>query len=140
MFEHPFIRHSYVLVTHCSDAPAPGHHEDILNDPKILAWYAQNPDLSHHDRLHPLPIGLANKDFAHGDTQAVTRVRHRALKIDKTGWLYVNINPDTSPDRRRALDALKGKEFVTVGRNAKFEAYLQDLAAHRFVLCPAGNG
>ena len=140
--KHPFIRQPYVLVTHCSDAPAPAHHEDVLNDPKLLAWYAQNPDLSEHEKLHALPIGLANTQFAHGDIAVMQRVRQRVRSQDigKTGWLYVNINPDTSPDRRRALDAMTGQAFVTIGRNKGFEDYLEDLASHRFVLCPAGNG
>ena len=136
--KHPFIRHPYVLVTHCSDASAPAHHEDVLNDPKLLAWYAQNPDLSDHEKLHPLPIGLANKDFAHGDIDAVTRVRRETHT--KMGWLYVNINPETSPDRRRALEAVKGQPFATMGTQSDFETYLRHMAAHRFVLCPAGNG
>ena len=52
---------------------------------------------------------------------------------EKTGWLYVNINPETSTDRARALAILAGKSFVTLGQNANFETYLQHLSAHRFV-------
>eukprot|EP00960_Hanusia_phi_P075244 768393-Hanusia_phi.AAC.5 len=35
---------------------------------------------------------------------------------------------------------LKGKTFVTLASNLPYEDYLRDLARHRFVLCPAGNG
>lgn len=136
--KHPFIRNPYVLVTHCSDASVPAHHEDILNDPKLLAWYAQNPDLSDHDKLFPLPIGLANRDFAHGNVDAVSRIRRE--RPQKTGWLYVNINPETSADRHRALAALKDQKFATIGEQSDFETYLRHMAKHRFVLCPAGNG
>jgi hypothetical protein len=35
-----------------------GEFEAFLDDPKLLAWFAQNTDLSHHPKLHPIPIGI----------------------------------------------------------------------------------
>ncbi|EKX43421.1 hypothetical protein GUITHDRAFT_110544 [Guillardia theta CCMP2712] len=118
--KHPFIRNRYILVTHCSDAGAPGAFDVYLDDPRIIAWFAQNPDLSHHQKLHPLPIGLANRQYPHGDIEAVSRVRRQYADGQKT--------------------VLKGKSFVTLASNLPYEEYLRDLARHRFVLCPAGNG
>jgi hypothetical protein len=43
-------------------------------------------------------------------------------------------------DRRRALEVLEGQEWVTFAQRRSFEEYLTELSAHRFVLCPAGNG
>uniref|UniRef100_A0A7S0QLX8 Uncharacterized protein n=1 Tax=Cryptomonas curvata TaxID=233186 RepID=A0A7S0QLX8_9CRYP len=82
--KHPFIQHPYVLLTHCSDASAPGPYEHVLDDPRLLAWFAQNADLSFHAKLHPIPIGLANPGFPHGNVSAVTAAR-AALPPD-TWW------------------------------------------------------
>ena len=102
--------------------------------------FAQNPYISEHPRLHALPIGLANRAVAHGDTAAVDRLRRGLRDGEKRGWLYVNLDARTSLDRRRALEVLEGQEWVTFAQRRSFEEYLTVLSAHRFVLCPAGNG
>lgn len=141
--KHPYIQHRYVLVTHCSDAEAPAEHDHFLADPRLEAWFAQNPDLSFHPKLHPLPIGLANKDFPHGDIEAMSRARAAVARDpSKTAWLYVNVDSNTSPDRGRALEAVGGQSFTSPPPTTRlpFPDYLRHLASHRFVLCPAGNG
>ena len=65
-FSHNFvdqIQNPYVLVTGDSDTPITNpliQHESIrkiLNDPKLINWYAQNM-VADHPKLHQIPIGM----------------------------------------------------------------------------------
>src|SRR5207302_4478737 len=59
-FDQPYksIKNPFILITHNSDFFAPSDHRDRLEDKKIIAWYASNPDLRNHSKLFPIPIGL----------------------------------------------------------------------------------
>lgn len=65
---HPLIQVPYKLITHNTDVSMPGKDLKYLEDEKIIAWFTQNMDYSH-PKLHPIPIGIANKQWSHGNTQ-----------------------------------------------------------------------
>jgi hypothetical protein len=96
--KHPFIRAPYTLVTHCSDASAPGEWDGALDDPRIIGWHAQNVDLTSHPKLHPIPIGIANSIFPHGDIGAISRaIAKRKPPSGRHALIYVNFDGSTSP-------------------------------------------
>jgi len=153
--EFPYIKARFKLLTHCSDAPAPGEYDLALDDERLVQWFAQNRDMSSHPKLTGIPIGLADPRYAHGDPRVVDGVIAQLDNIQRDSWLYVNLDLNTNPDRQRAVEALQRNGFNVKSRRTDFEGsapssvnawrsllcrYLRDLARHRFVLCPPGNG
>lgn len=60
----PVLRHPIVLVTGDSDASGVARHRALLDDPRIVHWFAQNCDVpDRHPRLTRIPIGLDNPVF-----------------------------------------------------------------------------
>lgn len=59
-----FIRHHlkgpYILITGQSDYGIPiiANSRKILNDPNLVAWYAQHVEEGGISKLKPIPIGL----------------------------------------------------------------------------------
>lgn len=57
----PSIRERFVLVTGDSDVSPVRAHAYLLEDPRLLHWFAQNCDLDgDHPRLTRIPIGFDN--------------------------------------------------------------------------------
>lgn len=141
--KHPFIRAPYTLITHCSDASAPAEFDGVLDDPRLIGWYAQNADLSSHRKLHPIPIGVANIVFPHGDKGVISRaVAARRPPGERDAWLYVNFDESTNADRARALAAVAANGLASAKpvKGVPFDQYLGEVSRHKFVLCPQGNG
>jgi hypothetical protein len=134
----------YVLVTHNSD------HEigerflpwlDAAGD-KLECWYAQNVTISH-PKLVPLPIGIANSMWLHGNLGTLHDRIAAWEKMRKTQLVYLQFNPATHPARRQAWDKLRTgfPHLLTQPPAAKpFGQYLDELAVHQFCVCPRGNG
>ncbi|CAF4539932.1 unnamed protein product, partial [Rotaria socialis] len=93
-FKSPFdsIKEPFVLVTHNSDASAPAIYESYLLNPKILIWYASNPSVRNRAKLSPIPIGLPNAYWPHGNLRKFTFAlrNHRKPWSQRTNLLYVN--------------------------------------------------
>lgn len=138
---HPRIRHPYVLVTHNSDLPIPGCYQTYLGHPKILAWFGQNVEGDTHPKLHPLPIGLENRQYSNGDLTVVTRAREQFLGLPKVHLLYNNFSLHTSfSERSKVYELFKQKTYCHTSSRKPYPEYLRDLAESKFVLCPRGNG
>ncbi len=59
----PLLRSRFILVTADSDSPVPSSirrvARTLVNDPRLIHWYAQNYDGSdHRTRISPAPIGI----------------------------------------------------------------------------------
>lgn len=135
---HPYICNEYILITHNSDIAVPGKFATFLEDKKIIAWFAQNIDISH-EKLHPIPIGIANKRWAHGDGNCVLSVQ-KALPL-KEHLIYINFSIETYPqEREQAYNCLKKITSSYYATPKPFEKYLQDLASCKFIASPRGNG
>jgi hypothetical protein len=129
----------YVLITHNSDGevgpeqlPWVEHAGD-----KLSRWFTQNL-LVDHPKLSPLPIGIANSVWDHGDIEAlISEMGER----ERPEQVYAQFDMATHPDRARAWQAVRAAFPLTAPNPPKrFRKYLAELAQHRFCVCPRGNG
>ena len=138
------INNYFVLVTHNSDASAPREYASKLEDEKIIAWYASNPDIQNHSKVFPIPIGLANTRWSHGKLNRFMHGFRRFRKPweNRTTLLYVNFGINTNPDQRRAASsqATKFNNAQVITTKISHEAYLAQIGNSKFVLSPPGNG
>lgn len=130
------------LVTHNSDYSITEH---IFNKKpeNIISWFSQNIDYKN-SILKSIPIGLENSRWFI-DLDKKNKILNKILepKIFKN-YLYINHNVNTFPQERlEPYQIFNRKEWVTIvnGFNGQnFEAYLDDVYNHKFVLAPRGNG
>ncbi|HSX25597.1 MAG TPA: hypothetical protein VLE89_01150, partial [Chlamydiales bacterium] len=135
---HPRLAHPYVLVSHNSDHPAPGPNQALLDDPKLIAWFAQNVEAAH-PKLHPIPIGIANRYWGHGNPEVLQNAI--AKPKSKQHLLYFNFTIQNYHAERWPLFHLFGyAPFSYRPGKRRFDIYLNDLSSSKFILAPRGNG
>jgi len=132
----PRLKSDFVLLTHNSDDPVDETHLELLNHPHLVMWFAQNVEFSH-SKLCALPIGMANSQWG---TEKIKQLVHVSKTSAKKKLIYSNFNPGTHPARVQAFDQIKLLPFVTMQQDVGFEQYITELAAHKFCICPRGNG
>ena len=135
---HPKIKNPYVLITHNSDIPVTKNYLSLLKDTKLLAWFGQNIDFDH-PKLHPLPIGIANPEWPHGNLSLWSK-NLELPPLDRNFKIYVNFSPDTHPRRREILKKIDNNPLYCVTESKDLEGYIEDLRSYQFVLSPRGNG
>lgn len=138
---HPRIRKRYILVTHNSDIAIPGPFVPYLLHPKIIAWFGQNVEGYCHPKLHPIPIGLENRQYSNGDPKVMDAASEKFFSVPKTVLLYNNFSLHTFPtERGKVYEIFKDKPYCVTASRKPYIEYLRDLAGSKFVLCPRGNG
>lgn len=138
---HPFIVVPYVLVSHNSDHPAPGPCAHLLNDDKLIAWFAQNVENIQHPKLFPIPIGIENRYNCNGNPDIIMRLSAHFKSMPKTHLLYLNIAIATYPlERQKVYDIFHNAPYCCAPSLKSYEGFLGDLATSYFVLSPRGNG
>jgi hypothetical protein len=135
---HPLIRYPYVLITHNSDYGVPGSFSSFLEDEKIIAWFGQNTDLSH-PKLHPIPIGIANQYWGHGNVEVLRAVASQTLP--KKHLLYLNfVIQNYYPERWQVFRLFGNAPFCFRPSRKDFGGFLADMKSSQFILSPRGNG
>lgn len=141
---HPRITKKYILITHNSDYSAPQGFKNFLDDPKLIAWFAQNADTSH-PKLFPIPIGLENervrlriRKISCADVSAIcTQYAHVSRDI----LLYMNFAvANYAPERAVIYNYFISQPYCFCAPAKSFKEYMQDVARSKFVLSPRGNG
>ena len=142
-----------VFVTHNSDYPIT---REVLNlGPTHKYWFAQNKDCEINTVI-PIPIGLENMktrtssasnngEYASEVPNALQKAqiieRFGGLRPEKSGLMYMNFNLNTYPkERARVWNTFKDKGWVNKTSNLSLEHFYLDLASHKFVISPRGNG
>lgn len=133
-----------VIVTGYSDHPIDSMESDLLNQPSLKAWFANNVNI-RHPKLHAIPMGLPNEvDFAiQGNTKTLRHVADSFKMIENLAYMGFKI--DTFPiERQQVYNLFADKPWVTKGKLNFDEAghlqYLKDIHSHKFCICPRGNG
>jgi hypothetical protein len=133
----------YRLVTHNSDDPVDARHLGWIEDAgdKLDHWWTSNLAVEH-PRLSPLPLGIANARWPHGDAGALCAAAEQAARQAPTELVHALFDLTTHPDRGRAWAAARAAfpALPAAPEPLSFADYLRDLARHRFCLCPRGNG
>ena len=133
-----------VLVTGYSDHPIDHMEIDLLEQPNLKAWFANNVNI-RHPKLHAVPLGLPNEvDYSiQGNTRTIYEVA-QSQKVIKN-LAYMNFKIETFPaERRKVFELFSNKSWVTKGGlNCNVDGhkqYLEDIRACCFCICPRGNG
>jgi len=129
-FQNPFI-----LLTHNSDYNITEKYIDLLNNSKLIHMYSQNPCIIH-PKLSMLPIGIANKQWPHGN---ISLIEQHKFNKNKQYRIYFNFKLHTNYNRNICKESLaaKGVPFIP---DLPFNLYIQILSLHKFSICPEGNG
>lgn len=141
------IRNKYILITHDSDMPVPGDYEWLLDDVNLLVWFGQNIDF-RHAKLYPIPIGVGNSQWEHGNISILTSVSRNLKPFrSRRTLLYVNINTDTNyaermTARKYVEDKFAGERDVQISSDGEleWEVYMKELGDAKFVISPPGHG
>lgn len=151
---HPQIKNKYILITHNSDSSAPGNFLHILNDEKLIAWFALNTD-THHPKLFPIPIGIGNRAWTLENPSNSVRAEHGCVTsfnamtsglhaFTKDKLLYLNftirIPGFTNYIREDVQGIFAQKTFCYKTTRKPIKEYLSELAQSKFVLSPHGLG
>ena len=131
-----YIPTPFTIITHNSDDGVTIEYLELINHPQLQQWFAQNTQFAH-EKLTALPIGLTNQQWGKDRVDTVYR---QAKSWDKTELLYANFREDTHPSRLEALEVIKSIRGVTKSKKVDFPTFIQELASHKFCMCPRGNG
>ncbi len=119
-----------------SDYSLPGPFASLLEEEKVAAWFVQNIDRAPTEKLIPIPIGIANRYWGHGNTDLLDRWIPIALqKKKRPTFCYLNYTP-----RPVRIDCTNHFSNIPMVQRGTFEEYLQDLSDSVFVVSPPGNG
>ncbi|MFI0435519.1 MAG: hypothetical protein ACH350_07335 [Parachlamydiaceae bacterium] len=136
---HPKIVNPYILITHNSDLCIPQKFSYLLDDPKIIAWLGQNVKDYKHEKLHPLPIGIANPYWPHGDIAIFKEVQK--MTFSRSIPVYMNFSCSTNPLVRTPIfTQFSIKPFCFHSQPKDLRSYLIDVSRSLYVLSPEGNG
>jgi hypothetical protein len=135
----PSLRGRFVLLTHNSDASVDRRFLDVLDDPRLVHWFAQNATLPH-SKLSPLPLGIANAQWPHGRISDLLAAAEAAPWVRRR-LVYSNFSTHTNRLARVPLRwrLALSRDVLRTGPKP-FREYLSDLAQCQWCLSPPGNG
>lgn len=137
-FVNPFI-----LITHNSDANIVNEPtvNAILNHPKVLRWHAQNVGYLHgHPKLYFLPIGIANRQWPHGNLEMFEYVfNNYNLPMVKSRGVYMNFKIETNKEKRLKCYEELSNLVEYLPMVSPMENLLR-MIQYRYCICPEGNG
>ena len=131
-----YFKNEFVLITHNADTNLLNDNTNvmkILESDLLLGWWGQNLCFIH-EKIHPVPIGIANSMWEHGNLEALQTSKNHI----RTKQLYVNFNEYTNSDKRKpCLNALSNYGILPM---VNFKDHIQRLSEYVSCACPQGNG
>ena len=132
------LQNPFKLIFHNSDYNFEQQYLVLFDAlPLLICVYTQNMAVIH-PRVHPLPIGLANSMWPHGNPTIHKTVFEMDIVKDKEIYFNFNINTNASK-RRDCFDAVTSFGVPWIN-NLPYLEYLKELKRHKFAICPEGNG
>lgn len=125
----------FELITHNSDYSINIDHAQYLNNSNLQIWFAQNVNYKH-PKLIPIPIGIANIEWPHGNTTILQNIIY--ANYHKNILMYANFNINTNIQQRNYCLKYIPNKFIE--NNVPFHTYLSKIAQSYFNICPLGNG
>lgn len=139
---HSKIPNPYIIISHNGDDAVPNKYAHYLDDPKIIAWFSQNID-TKHPKLYGLPIGLPNKHWPRGKTNAIIDAARKTMPSlqARQNKAYMNFLTRTNPKVRNPVYSyFANKPFCKKSQNLSHHDFLTEIVQCKFVISPPGNG
>ena len=133
----PKLDHPITLVSHNSDFGILEKHRLYLDNDRIIRWFAQNADIEH-TKLVPVPIGIANSQWPHGNLALFDKVRKDTYA--KEFLVYKNFDVNTSHCNRYHVEVATARNGIFQAGRKPIEDFLRDIAKSIFTICPMGSG
>jgi len=132
------LQNPFKLIFHNSDHNFEQQYLVLFDAlPLLICVYTQNMAVIH-PRVHPLPIGLANSMWPHGNPTLHKEVFEMDIVKDKD--IYFNFKISTNESKRRECFDAVASLGVPWNDNLPYLEYLIELKRHKFAICPEGNG
>jgi hypothetical protein len=132
------LRNPFKLVFHNSDHNFEHKHLVLFDElPLLKCIYTQNMNVIHPN-VYPLPIGLANSMWPHGNPTIHKEVFEMNIVKDKE--IYFNFGVGTNPLKRGECLHAVSSLGVPWCDSLPYLEYLKELKRHKFAICPEGNG
>lgn len=133
----PEIEKPIKIISHNTDYPVDSKFIQYLDDDKLIHWYGQNAILEH-PKLTPVPIGIANKQWPHGNLENLLSVVNS--KPNKENIIYKNFDITTNIHVRSHINNITNKNNIFMDKSLPHIEYLTKLAKSLYVISPPGNG
>jgi hypothetical protein len=134
----PRLDNRFVLITHNSDVEVDARFLPVLADPRIVHWYAMSVKFQH-PKLTPVPAGVANAMWPHGDVNALAAASV-AAPAERKPVVYCNFDVRTNPVfRTPLLERLARSDVAWMAPKKPYAEFLADMASCRWCLSPPGN-
>ena len=135
-----YFKNKFILITHNSDQNIEPFEyvKIILHCNNLVKWYAQNL-LFTHDKLHLMPIGLANSMWSHGNLTPFNDTNLIDNLSNKSQFIYFNFNINTNIEKRRPCYEILKNHLIWL-KNIDPISNLYRLKEYKFCICPEGNG
>jgi hypothetical protein len=136
-----FFINPFILITHNSDKNIVYDEavNNILRCPKLIRWHAQNVDYLHN-KLHFIPIGIANRQWEHGNLSIYQFIcENYHIPSMKNKPIFMNFKIETNPGKRMIcyetlFDKIPFLQFASAKDN------ILRMLEYQFCICPEGNG
>lgn len=134
------ISTKFNIIFHNSDGEFKNEHKRILQISNVNKIFTQNLSIEPEERLIPLPIGIANSMWRHGNLNIWKQILENNSLVNKPNIIYFNFNISTNSTKRKlCYDIITSKNIPNIP-NTDYLNYLTILASYKFAICPEGNG
>ena len=134
-------RTPFTLICHNHDNEFSIEYISLMSIPLLKKIYTQNLSFTPTQNIKPLPIGLANSQWQHGNLNIFSEVYNQVdnnRKKEKSIYFWFDIN--TNPTKRNNCFDIISKIVPFLNKKLPFKQYLELLSKHQFCICPEGNG
>ncbi len=115
------------------------HSNALLENTNVLCIYSQNLSILPHDRVKPLPIGIANSMWSHGNIYTwISKIQMPLPKKQHLIYFYFEIHTNIHK-RQLCFDIIRSKGIEAQPKRSLSD-YIQSLSTFKFAICPEGNG
>lgn len=133
-----YFQNNFSLVFHNSDHNFNKEHIKLFDElPLLKTIFTQNINVIDK-RIIPLPIGIANSQWIHGNLFAVIDIKNKNIK--KINDFYFNFNINTNKKVRTDCFTNVINLGIKWVQNKSYNEYLETLASYKYCICPEGNG
>lgn len=135
-----YITTPFCLFLHNSDHSFLSIHLRLFTIPNLKKIYSQNLAIPITPTVRPLPIGIANSMWTHGNLQLWNKMLNETSLDQKSQFIYCYFSIHTNLQKRNLCLEIVQEKNIPTQPNLDYHSYLKLLSTFEYAICPEGNG